>query len=341
VIYFDVTKTSRSRHASGLLRVVRRLGEELGAAARPVRWETWDRRMDRGDWFLTAELFSEAERPGLGAFLRERRGQTAALFHDAIPLQWPHVTWPQSVARHPGYLKLLGEFSRVAAVSRTSAEVLQEFWRWQGVTPFAEDVRAVMLGSDFDGSARGEPPPVPPQPIFVSVGIVEPRKNQLLLLEVAETLWGEGAQFELHLVGRVNPHFGRPMAERIKATRRRHDGLHFHAAPKDDILARLLGRARAVLFPTLAEGCGLPLLESLWRAVPCAASDLPVLRENADGGGCLLLPVNDRPAWAAGLRSILQDDTLWRRLAAEAAGRTLPTWADTAGAVRHWLDQKV
>ena len=339
MIYFDVTKTAGSRHVSGLLRVVRRLGEELGAAARPVRWESWDRRMDRGDWFLTAELVSEAERPGLGAFLREQRGQTAALFHDAIPLQWPHITWPQSVARHPGYLKMLGDFSRVAAVSRTSAEVLQGFWRWQGVTPLAEHVPAVTLGSDFDGGARRGPAPSAPRPTLVSVGILEPRKNQLLLLEVAEALWNEGLEFELHLVGRVNPHFGRPLAERIKATRRRHAGLHFHAAPGDDGLARLLDRARAVLFPTLAEGCGLPLLESLWRAVPCVASDLPVLRENADDGGCLLLPVNDRAAWAAGLRSILQDDTLWRRLAAGAAERTLPTWGDTARNLRRWLDQ--
>ena len=42
---------------------------------------------------------------------------------------------PQSVARHPGYLKFLARFDRVWAVSAASREELLGFWRWQGVTP--------------------------------------------------------------------------------------------------------------------------------------------------------------------------------------------------------------
>ena len=92
----------------------------------------------------------------------------------------------------------------------------------------------------------------------------------------------------------------------------------------------LYGSARAVVFPTLAEGCGLPLLEALWRGVPGVASDLPAIRENADGGGCLLAPVTAPAAWADRLRTVLTDPAAGQRLQQAAARRPLPRWADTA-----------
>jgi len=109
MIYFDVTKAGRSGHRSGLMRVSTRLSEALGAAAREVTWDEGlkdYRKLDRvnpgpGDWLVTAEVFSEDERPGFGDFLRSGQMRTAAIFHDAIPLKFPHITWPQSVARHP------------------------------------------------------------------------------------------------------------------------------------------------------------------------------------------------------------------------------------------------
>jgi hypothetical protein len=71
--------------------------------------------------------------------------------------------------------------------------------------------------------------------------------------------------------------------------------------------------------------------------VPCVCSDLPVQRENSAGGGCLTAAVGDRAGWKSALRTILTDDALQRRLAAEAAARPLPTWADAARRLREAL----
>ncbi|MBS0664019.1 MAG: glycosyltransferase [Verrucomicrobia bacterium] len=337
MIFLDVTKTGKSAHRSGLMRVTGRLMTELGAAATPVRWPEWDRRMGAGDWFLTAELFSEAERPGLGEFLRAAAGRKSAIFPDAIPLKHPHITWPHSVARHPGYMKLLASFDHVWGISATVRDDLVGFWRWQGLDR-VPPVDVLMLGSDFDGSPRVTAERVPRRPggrpSLLCVGILEPRKNQALLLDACEDLWGEGLDFELHVVGRVNPHFGAPMVARIRALRRRFKGISHHEGVGDAELARLYAEARATVFPTIAEGCGLPLLESLWRGVPCVCSDLPVLRENAGGGGCLPVAVNDRAAWRTALRQMLTDDALWTGLATEARLRALPTWAETAATLR-------
>lgn len=337
MIHFDTTKSGSATQRSGLTRVSRRLLQELGAAAAPVGWPEAKTVGTAGDWFFTAELFSEAERPGFGAFLASRRLPTAALFHDAIPLKLPHITWPQSVARHPGYLKLLASFDRVFAVSRASKAELEGFWSWQGLrsTP---PVEVLALGADFVPDRKGPsklgPPSHADRPQLLCVGILEPRKNQGFLLDVCDRLWASGLDFELHLVGRENPHFGGPIVARIKALSRAGRPVRWHGAADDDALRQRYAQARVTVSPTIAEGCGLPLLESLFIGVPCVCSDLPVLRENADGGGCVPVVLNDPEAWSAALRRILTDNSWVADLRTQALARVLPTWAGTAKALR-------
>jgi glycosyltransferase involved in cell wall biosynthesis len=351
MIYYDTTKMGAAKHRSGLTRVSGRLQEEFGGTVARVVWDGAQRtfvsdvmphpvRFTPADWLLTVELFSEAERPGFGEFIRQHPCRLAAMFHDAIPLRWPHITWPQSVQRHPEYMKMLAGFDRIFAISEASGHDLLRLWRWQGVDPRAV-VDYIELGADFDGGNRRQRDAHIPnrggRPVLLCVGIVEPRKNQSFLIQVAETLWREGVDFELHIVGRVNPHFGAPIAARMKALQRREPRFRFHAAAGDDELGALYARARAVAFPTIAEGCGLPLLEALWRGVPCVCSDLPVLRENADRGGCLVARVNDVADWTAKLRAVLTDDAENRRLQTEAMARPLPRWRETAAMLRKTL----
>jgi glycosyltransferase involved in cell wall biosynthesis len=342
MIYYDTTKMGTARHRSGLMRLTSRLMEELGSSVTVVSWSGRHRTFVRGpkqvpvgfepaDWLLTVEMFSEAERPGITAFVRNPPCRLAAMFHDAIPLRFPHITWPQSVQRHPEYMKLLAGFDRTWAISEATRRDFTTFWDWQGVVP-KNPPEVVALGADFDGGNRVQRDANVParRPALLCVGIVEPRKNQGFLLEVAAALWREDVDFELHVVGRINPHFGPPIAARMKALQRDEPRFRFHAAANDRELAQLYHGARAVVFPTLAEGCGLPLLEALWRGVPCVCSDLAVLRENADGGGCLVAAVNDAADWQAKLRAVLTDAGACRRLQAEAMSRPLPRWTNTA-----------
>jgi glycosyltransferase involved in cell wall biosynthesis len=341
MIYFDVTKSSGARHRSGLTRVSARIREELGARAVAVVWRGgWrDAASDvlvhpgQTDWVLTPELFSEAERPGFWEFLNQRGCRSAAIFHDAIPLKFPQTTWPQSVARHPEYMKMLSRFERVFAVSGASRRELVEFWRWQGAEVRAE-VDTLALGADFlrgavDPSPReaGSPDTVP---LLLSVGIIEPRKNQMLLADVAEALVREGVSFQLEIVGRVNPRFGIPIEGRLRRLAGRHPCIRLNTTADDALVARLWRRARASVFPTLSEGCGLPLIESLWMGVPCVCSDLPVLRENGGAGGCEFIATDDRVAWTAGLRRVLTDDNYADQLRQAAIARVVPTWRQAA-----------
>ena len=125
------------------------------------------------------------------------------------------------------------------------------------------------LGADADRAPRvtGRVEAVRSKSL-ISVGILEPRKNQVLLLDVAETLWREGLDFELNLVGRVNPHFGRPLEKRVKAMAKKFPGLRHHAAA-------------AGLMAALNTVC-LPLVRRNSMASRDAAMKPPVLASDFD-----------------------------------------------------------
>ncbi len=336
MIWLDHTKSGRAGHHSGLMRVSGELARTLGATATIVTGTDWTSSAQPDDWFLTAEIFSPDERPGWDALMVRRPCRLAAIFHDAIPLKLPRITWPQSVARHPGYMKMLAGFDHVWAVSHASRQELLDYWNWLGLTTHAE-VEVLGLGADFGGRERRTGGPIQSVPSLLCVGILEPRKNQQFLLRVCERLWTEGFEFELNLVGRVNPHFGKPIRNQIKQLQKRQGGLHFHEGATDVVLEQLYAQARAVVYPTIAEGCGLPVLESLWRGVPCVCSDLPVLHESAIGGGVEMVALNDENAWVDALRRILTDDHHHASLVTAAMNKPLSTWRDTAAALRKVL----
>jgi len=337
MIWLDTTKSAKARHQSGLVRVTSRLRAEFGNDATGVSGVCWIGDAEKADWFLTAEVFAPAERDGWEAMLASRPCRLAAIYHDAIPMKFPRTTWPQSVARHPAYLKMLARFDLVWAVSEASRSELQEYWNWLGLSEVPL-VKVIGLGADFDGQSRIKTTAQSSEKMLLNVAILEPRKNQGQLLDACEVLWSEGLEFELHLVGRVNPHFGRVIEKRIRKVTKTQSRLHYHASASDTQIAELYSRARAAVFPTRAEGCGLPIIESLWRGLPCVCSDLPVLRENANGGGCVAVPLDDLQAWVAALRKILTDDAHYAQLATDARNRPLVTWQETANTIRSELD---
>jgi glycosyltransferase involved in cell wall biosynthesis len=247
------------------------------------------------------------------------------------------ITWPRSVERHPGYMKLLSRFDRVWAVSNASREELLGFWKWQGVTE-QPAVEVLPLGADWGGVPRVTAPSGGTgSRRVVCIGILEPRKNQVALIEACEGLRREGLEFELHLVGRVNPHFGASVAARAREAAARWPGLRLHASMDDSRLIDLVRSSRVTAFPSIAEGCGLPLVESLWLGVPCICSDIAALAENARAGGCQVVSGNGIEGWMEGLRKVLFDDAHHQRLVAAALARPLPTWSSAAGILRQAL----
>jgi glycosyltransferase involved in cell wall biosynthesis len=146
-------------------------------------------------------------------------------------------------------------------------------------------------------------------PYVLSVGRIEPRKNQLTALETVERL-----PQPLLLVC-AGPIHDEAMAARLDSSPR----------------CRLLGRvtdaerdllyrnAEALLFPSLYEGFGLPVLEAMRQGLPVIATRTSSLPEVGGEAAIYILDARDSDAMASAVRRIREDPALRRRLV--AAGR--------------------
>ena len=94
----------------------------------------------------------------------------------------------------------------------------------------------------------------------------------------------------------------------------------------DAELGRLLAGARALLFPSLAEGYGLPLAEALAAGVPVLCSDVPPFRAVGGDAPEYLDPL-DGPAWQGAILAYTADPSVRRAAQQERLRRwRAPTW---------------
>jgi glycosyltransferase involved in cell wall biosynthesis len=91
--------------------------------------------------------------------------------------------------------------------------------------------------------------------------------------------------------------------------------------PSDDAIARLFGEAKAFVFPSFAEGFGLPPLEAMASGVPVVCSDIPVFRE-VYGDAVRYVDPNRAESIAEGVREVLTDGGLSARLALHGRARS-------------------
>lgn len=288
-----------------------------------------------GTALVCPELFSPAVGARLPELLAAVSGPRVAVFHDAIGLKLPEFTPPGTVRRLPAYLRELLLFDGIAANSEDSAASLRDYWAWLGVTD-TPVVQALPLGLDpVPPDARPSTPN--PLPRILCVGTIEGRKNHLALLTACESLWAEGLAFELQLLGLPRTDTAGPALARIAALKSAGRPLIFDG-PADD--ARLHAAYRDCVFtvyPSLIEGFGLPVLESLQHGKPCICSGAGALGESARGGGCLTLPAVDAASLTGAIRRLLQDPAGLAALAAQAGARTFKLWPDYARELTAWM----
>lgn len=288
---------------------------------------------------LVPEVFSPRVARALPVLFAATTGPRVALFHDAIALVYPELTPTKTVARFPAYLVELLGFDGIAAVSEDSRDALIDYWQWLGVKnpppvqtiPLGIDAQAVNApGEDFP-KADGMPP------VVLSIGSIEGRKNHLALLEACEQLWLSGERFELHLIGLAHPQTGAAALERIRALQAQGRSLRYDGPVTDADVEAAYARCTFTVYPSLMEGFGLPVLESLRHAKPCICSGRGALGESAHGGGCIALENVDAPSLAQAIASLLRWPERIDELATQAHGRTFRTWWDYTAELRAWM----
>lgn len=255
---------------------------------------------------------------------------TVMTIHDVIPLLMPRAFSP---LHRIYYRAIVGPAARRAVGVFTVSEASKrDLIRYLGVAP---------------GRVRVTPNGVSPN--------YRPLGNPA---EIRRTLdrFGIGGHFLLW-VGNRKPHKNAVVALRVLARLRRrgHGGLSLvlvgmsrdqvpwregGLSPSVDVLCipqaeegemvLLYNGATLFLFPSLAEGFGLPVLEALACGAPVLAADIPAVAEVA-GDAALLRDPRDEETWTEAAALLLEDAGLRAELRERGLARARGySWAETA-----------
>ncbi len=299
-ILIDATITAGAAYLSGIPRVVREISREAareGWAApvvveggrfcffpdgEPVAFRPGDRivLLDAG-WNATATYRAALEAAcNAGA-------QAVLGVYDLVPIHYPGVTTLQTaLAFEDWFRKLMPFYSSAVAISRATALEFDAWLRRSG-EPRADSIAVgwFHLGADLDSRAPEKlgPPSnaaIVARPFFLSVGTLEPRKGYAIALDAMERAWARGLDVNYVIVGRRG-WSSDALAARIAGHPEKNRRLFWLDNADDAELARLYAAARALVYPSIAEGFGLPLIEAAHFGAPIVASDIPVFREIA------------------------------------------------------------
>jgi glycosyltransferase involved in cell wall biosynthesis len=288
---------------------------------------------------LVPEVFSPQVGRALPELFAASHAPRVALFHDAIALKLPELTPTATVARFPAYLVELLRFDGIAAVSEDSRASLVDYWQWLGVAK-APRVRAIPLGVPPQSpTSIGEFHPAERIPALLSIGSIEGRKNHIALLEACERLWDQGERFSLHLIGLANAKTGGLALARIQALKEAGRPITYDGPVNDASVDAAYAAATFTVYPSLMEGFGLPVIESLSHGKPCICSSRGALGESARGGGCLPLDQMIPDTLAAAIERLLHHPAEVARLSAEIRARRFKTWADYADEIVLWMEE--
>ena len=265
------------------------------------------------------------------AALAQHSGNAVSLVgYDAIPVVSADLMPPVEPERFVRYLTVVKHAHRVAAISASAAEEFRGFVDMlpaQGLT--GPGVAACDLPVDVPARLPDAVTPEDGLPQVVVVGSHEPRKNHLTVLHAAEVLWREGHRFRLRFIG-GSSWASRPFDRAVRTLASRGRPVEVGRAVGDDALWSAYRTARFTVFPSVHEGYGLPVAESLAVGTPAITSNFGSTREIGQDGGTLLVDPRDDDAVTDAMRQLLVDDALHARLVEEARSRRRRTWDDYA-----------
>jgi glycosyltransferase involved in cell wall biosynthesis len=290
---------------------------------------------------LWVEVITDLNRTGrLLAMAQHSRNQVAVLGYDSIPITSAATVAKNMTSHFARGMAAARRADRVAMISEAAAEEFRGVIAMgAGRRDAGPEVAAVPLAvayreaseADLDEARRGLVNEG--MPMVLVVGSHEPRKNHLAILHTAELLWREGLQFNLVLVGAGSwsaAEYDQRVGELTGAGR----PIQSLRGLPDTLLWAAYRLAHCVLFPSLNEGFGLPVAESLSVGTPVITSNFGSMRDIVapDGvplGGLLVDPRDDASLLAA-MRTMLTDATTYERLKAETAQHSERTWDEYA-----------
>lgn len=214
-------------------------------------------------------------RPSLPALPLRMPCPLVVTLHDLIPLTY----YSSGPDRMPLRWRLYYRWNLRAAAKACLMITVSQAARREIIDELGLDekrVRVIYNGVDAPSMAQNAPDTS--QPYILCVGSFEARKNVLRLVRAYARAIRSGVSQDLIII--ADPGSGDTVAvtDEIEASGLA-DRVHFLHAVPEERLWELYRQADLFVFPSLAEGFGLPPLEAMAAGTPVITSDLPALRE--------------------------------------------------------------
>ncbi len=298
-------------------------------ARHPVLWYLWFEwtipvllRRHRADVFLSLD--------GMGS-LRTSVPQ-CVVFHDLAFEHFPQYMTPSHL-RYLRYLtpRLLRKVQQVVTVSEFSKKDLIDTYGTppEKITVSCNGAHEEYQPLDWEAREAAKDRWTDGCEYFVYVGAIQPRKNIVNLLRAfVRFKKRQRSSMKLVIVGRMGW-----MTDEIARYRE-------HMVFKEDViwtgycaveeLHQIIGGAYCMVYPSLFEGFGIPILEALQCGVPAIVGDNSSMPE-VGGQAVLLCDPTDPQSIADQMQLIFKDEALRSRLIAHAPEQTRKyTWEHAA-----------
>lgn len=260
---------------------------------------------ESGDLMLGLDISGgaliQAESAGLFASYRALGVNVQWVVYDLLPIRMPQVFPPGAAETHTKWLQAVSSFDGALCISKSVADDLAA---WQLETDVVDRNRRPFsikwwhLGADIGNSAPSKGMPTNAEkvleqlslrPSFLMVGTIEPRKGYLQTIDEFTTLWAEGLDVNLVLVGKEGwMGLAETMRRDIPQTVERllthpelGKRLFWLNGISDEYLEKVYATSTCLIAASYGEGFGLPLIEAAQHWLPIIARDIPVFREVA------------------------------------------------------------
>lgn len=269
------------------------------------------------------------------AYAKEKGVSVIGVTYDLIPISHPQFCDDTLGKVFDEWYRLsMHYFDGYLSISETVMNILKSYLEKQSEDIHKYQFDYFTLGSDFEKASSDKIVPrdnlrtiyKANSSIYLTVSTIEPRKNHQFLFEVFKKLWAEGVDVSWVVVGRVGWKVNALLKD-MKSHELYGKKMWILHDIDDEGLRYCYQHSKALLFPSIVEGYGLPIIESLNYGLPVLASDTPIHRE-VGGDNIDYFDIDDSNQ-LVGILSDIEDEKKELKYIVQE-NIVIPTWDESA-----------